>query len=123
MGIGLSLLAVAVCSWFILYISRRCMNLEMPVQRTAAKILIYLFKVVVQQGTKQTDEFHIKLQSINLGNGRDIIFRNELQTNHSFDGRFGFHLESHRHCHRQRLQLECHFVFVDQLQETGSEHF
>ena len=54
MGIGLSLLAVAACSWFILYISRRYMNLEMPVQGIAAKILIYLFKVVVQQGTKQT---------------------------------------------------------------------
>ena len=89
------------------------MNLEMPVQRTAAKILIYLFKVVVQQGTKQTDEFHIKLQSINLGNGRDIIFRNELQTNYSFDGRLGLHLGSDRYCHHQRLQFECHFVSVD----------
>ena len=51
MGIGISLLAVAACSWFIIYISHRFMRLEMPVERTAAKIFIYLFKVIVQQGT------------------------------------------------------------------------
>jgi len=55
MGIGLSLLAVAACCWFIIYISRRFMKLEMPVQGTETKILIYLFKVVVQQGTEQNE--------------------------------------------------------------------
>jgi hypothetical protein len=45
-----SLLAVAACSWFIIYISGRFMNLVMPVQLPAAKIMIYFFKVIVQQG-------------------------------------------------------------------------
>ena len=38
-----------------------------------------------------------------------------------FDWCFGLHLEPHRNCHCQRLQFECHFVFVGHLQETGSE--
>ena len=49
-GIIISLLTVSVCSWFILFISARFLNSQLSVERTAAKLLIYFFKVIVQQG-------------------------------------------------------------------------
>jgi len=57
-GIVLSFLAVAACSWFSFYISRRFLNLEMSDQGVAAKTMIYFFKVIVQQG-KQIQLIHI----------------------------------------------------------------
>ena len=116
-GIIFSLLTVSVCSWFILFISARFLNSQLPVERTAAKLLIYFFKVIVQQGTRNTitNQFlRVFYISVNC--------RKQLRKDHPLDWYFGLHLEPHCNCHRQRLQFECRFVFIGHLQETGSEH-